>query len=246
MSYERPPEPGTYCIKSVAAPKNLIEACDFNPERVVCSPQVGNAVSNQQWYIQRSGQGYKFKNVKHSVYLSPHSAQPKHGTTIWGSPSHGPVDWTLMRTHEGFLIQYGEEESAIDLHYGLDKTGNPMSLWAVRPQDSAKRWKFERISDDVGGEIAETVEDRIAVLSDQVRKKDVEIATKDAEIVTKDRLLAQKEKEVQELREALQTHHEVSPMVVRAQLAELREKIGIVEGWLKLHEDVLEQRNNTG
>jgi hypothetical protein len=62
----------------------------------------------------------------------------------------------------------------------------------------------------------------------------VEIATKDAEIAKKDRLLAQKEKEVRELQEILQTYREVSPAVVRAQLAELRDKIGGLEYLLKV------------
>jgi curli biogenesis system outer membrane secretion channel CsgG len=48
MAYETPPEPGTYYIKSVAAPKNVVEAYDFNPERIGCSPQTEKAVSNQQ------------------------------------------------------------------------------------------------------------------------------------------------------------------------------------------------------
>ncbi|CUA70053.1 hypothetical protein RSOLAG22IIIB_00398 [Rhizoctonia solani] len=222
MAYENPPNPGTYYIRSVAAPKNVIEVMDMNTERAVCSPKVPKPVLNQQWYIQRSGRGYKIKNVKHDVYLTPHSTRPNYGTVIGTSRVHGPVDWTFVRTHDGFSIQYGEELKLIDLHYGLDVNGNSMHLWSLSPQDAAKRWKFEWISDDVGGEVAENVEDRIATLCDQLQRKEIEIATKNAELAARDQLLARQE---QELRNALQNRYEVSPRAIRAQLATLRANI---------------------
>ncbi|CAE6487901.1 unnamed protein product [Rhizoctonia solani] len=223
MAYERTPEPGTYYIRSVVAPKNVIEILDCNQERAACSPQATEHTSNQKWYIQRSGRGYKIKNVKRGVYLAPHSAQPTHGTIVGTSPSHGPADWNFMRTHDGFAIQYGDEDLSISLHYGMDKPGTPMLLWNVTPQDSFKRWKFDRIGDEVGGEVAETVEDRIAALTDKLREKEKEIAAKD-------RLLAQKG---QELRAALQSHHEVPRrmLTIGSQLAELRDEI---EGLMSL------------
>ncbi|KAH7343643.1 hypothetical protein B0J17DRAFT_185043 [Rhizoctonia solani] len=175
-----------------------------------------------KWYVQRSGRGYKIKNVKHGVYLSSYSTQPKNATPVGTSPSHGPVDWYFLRTHEGFAIQYGEQEVAIDLHYGLDKGGNPMHLWITSPQHPHQRWKFERISDDVGGEVAETTEDRITVLTYQLHKKAAEIAANNAEIEARERLLARKE---QELQDALQSHREVPPQIIQDQLAEMRNKI---------------------
>ncbi|KAG8727421.1 hypothetical protein FRC11_013250 [Ceratobasidium sp. 423] len=219
MPYERRPEPGTYYIQSVAAPKSVIEVPDYNQERVVCSPRATEPqrTLKQQWYIQRSGRDYKIKNIKYGLYLASLSAQPKHGTTIGASPSRGSVDWSMLRTHDGFAIQYGDEDMSITSHYGLDVAENPLFLWNTAPQDSSKRWKFEKISDGVGGEVAETTEDRIAVLRGQLRKKDSEIAIKD-------QLLAQKE---QELRDVLQSHRGglLKASVTEAQLTELRNKI---------------------
>ncbi|CAE6509452.1 unnamed protein product [Rhizoctonia solani] len=222
MAYEKPPQPGTYYIKSVAAPKNVIEVPSYNEERAVCSAQADKPAPHQQWYIQRSGRGYKFKNVKHGVYLASYSTQPKNATPIGTSMTHGPVDWYILRTHEGFVIQYGEKEMAVDLHYGLDKSGNPMHLWCTMPQLAHQRWKFERVSDDVGGGVAETIEDRITALSEQLHKKDVDIAVRDAEITVLGRLLAQKE---QELQDATQGSRKVPPEVVQVQLAEMRNKV---------------------
>ncbi|KDN51128.1 hypothetical protein RSAG8_00757, partial [Rhizoctonia solani AG-8 WAC10335] len=265
MAYENPPNPGTYYIKSVAAPKNVIEVLDFNQERAVCSPKALKPALNQQWHIQRSGRGYKIKNAKHHVYLVPHSAQPNYGTVIGTSLTHGPVDWSFVRTHDGFSIQYGEELKSIDLHCGLDTSGNPVGaetlshkqspraihlihipkihLWGLTPQDPAKRWNFEWISDDVGGEAAETVEDRITVLYDQLQRKDIGMATKNAELVAKDQLLARKD---QELQEALQKRCEVSPRVIRARLAELRVKIEGLERLMTSDAGHPEMPNNIG
>ncbi|CAE6443293.1 unnamed protein product [Rhizoctonia solani] len=234
MAYEKPPQPGTYYIKSVAAPKNVIEVPGYNEERA--------AYLEIEWYVQRSGRGYKIKNVKHGVYLSSYSTQPKNATPVGTSANHGPVDWYILRTHDGFVIQYGEKEMAIDLHYGLDKSGNPMHLWTTSPQLTHHRWKFERIGDDVGGEVAETIEDRITVLSEQLHKKDIEIATRDAEITATERLLARKE---QELQNALQSRREVPPKVIQGQLAEMRNKIEDLKYLVESCGERSEMPNNT-
>ncbi|KAH7343644.1 hypothetical protein B0J17DRAFT_643302 [Rhizoctonia solani] len=117
-----------------------------------------------------------------------------------------------------------------------------MHLWNIGPQEPAKRWKLEQISNDVGGEVAEAVEDRIAVLSDRIRKQEIEIATRDAEIAAKDRLLA---RQVQELQDALQTRCKVPSNVVKAQLAELRAKIEGLERLMSSSRDPPDAPNNT-
>ncbi|CAE6343504.1 unnamed protein product [Rhizoctonia solani] len=247
MAYEKPPEPGTYYIKSVAAPKNVIEILSYNKERAVCSPQNAEKNPNQQWYIQHSGRGYKIKNVKHGLYLTPHSAQPTYGTAIGTSSIHGPVDWVFMRTHDGFAIQYGEEEKAIDLFYGLDNAENSMHLLDIVPQYHNRRWKLERIGDGVGGEVAETVEDRIITLSEQLQKQNIEIAKKNAEIAAKDRLLARKLQEEQKLRDAFNklSYSGTLSKTIQAQLAEVRERIEGLESLVESYANYPELPNDT-
>ncbi|CAE7078691.1 unnamed protein product [Rhizoctonia solani] len=142
-----------------------------------------------------------------------------------------------MRTHDGFTIQYGEENVEIDLHYGLDKSSNTLQLWYTAPSNPNRRWKFERIrsSEEVGGEVAENVEDQIAALSDQLQKAGVEIAAKD-------RLLVQKERELQE---ALKARRELPVKVIESQLAELRQKIEGLEYLVKSYSDHSERPDNT-
>ncbi|KDN51133.1 hypothetical protein RSAG8_00762, partial [Rhizoctonia solani AG-8 WAC10335] len=188
--------------------------------------------------FKSTGRGYKIKNVKYGLYLTPHSTQPENGTVIGASPNQPPKTWSIMRTHDGFTIEYGEDGVEIDLPYGLDKLSNTMHLWFILPNSSSHRWKFEKLSDEVGGEAAETFEDRIAALSDQLQKAGVEIAAKDQllaqkeqELQTaKDQLLAQKE---QELQSALKSRREVPVKAIEAQLAELRQKIEGLEFLVK-------------
>ncbi|KAL5636776.1 hypothetical protein ACGC1H_000673 [Rhizoctonia solani] len=179
------------------------------------------------WATSTIPVGLKIKNVKHGVYLVPHSTQPKNGTVIGASPNEGLKAWSIMRTHDGFTIEYGEDGIEIDLHYGLDKWSNTMHLWNTSPNCPSHRWKFERISNDVGGEVAETVKDRIAALSNQLQRAGIEIAAKD-------RLLAQKEQELQKVQKALKPRREIPVKTIESQLVRLRQMVEGLECLLKV------------
>jgi hypothetical protein len=71
--------------------------------------------------------------------------------------------------------------------------------------------------------VAETTEDQVERLINELRAKDIQIALKDAELAVKDRRLAQKE---QELQAALQSRsRSTAPaQALRIRLAELRQK----------------------
>ncbi|KAB5594644.1 hypothetical protein CTheo_1966 [Ceratobasidium theobromae] len=252
-SYAIPPNPGTYYIVSVAAPKNVIEVPSCNEERVVCSSR--NNEPNQQWYLQRSGRGYKIKNMKYGVYLA--TGGSKYGSPIGTSPV--PTSWTLMRTHEGYSIQYGDEDKVVDLHYGLDFEGNVMHIRPVGGSPAHRRWKFEHIrfvgfsglihyysilkanSDDVGGEEAETIEDQVEHLHQQLRAKNIQIALKDAELASKDRQLAQQKRELQA---ALRSRSEGQSQLLQAKIAELHQRVGELEQLVLAMDD--EQRSERG
>ncbi|CAE7078610.1 unnamed protein product [Rhizoctonia solani] len=152
-------------------------------------------------------------------------------------PNQGLKPWSIMRTHDGFTIQYGEEKVEIDLHYGLDRWSNMLHLLDTAPNIPNRRWKFEKIrsSDEVGGEVVENLEDQVAALSEQLRKAGAEIAAKD-------RLLVQKERELQE---ALKARRELPVKVIESQLAELRQKIEGLEYLVKSYSDYSERPDST-
>ncbi|CAE6496447.1 unnamed protein product [Rhizoctonia solani] len=140
-----------------------------------------NDSSNRQlWHIQHFGKGYKIKNAMHSVYLS--APNSKVGSVV--ETSTRPTMWNIMRTHDGFAIQYGEENGVIDLHYGRPEWA---SVLYMVPLDSCKwsgrRWCFVRKSDDVGGEIPETVEDQVGHLRNQIALNHAELAVRDRQII---------------------------------------------------------------
>ncbi|CAE6517490.1 unnamed protein product [Rhizoctonia solani] len=110
IPYAKPPSPGTYLITSRAVPGNCIDIHPRNETRAVCSP--GDGSDRQLWHIQRFGKGYKIKNLMHNVYLSASSS--RENTVV--ETSTRPTMWNFVRTHDGYAIQYGEEDGIIDLH----------------------------------------------------------------------------------------------------------------------------------
>ncbi|EUC62335.1 hypothetical protein RSOL_417180 [Rhizoctonia solani AG-3 Rhs1AP] len=186
--YAKPPSPGTYTIASRAVPSNCLEIHPRNETRAVCSP--GDGSNRQLWHIQRFGKGYKIKNAMHNVYLSASSS--RENTVV--ETSTRPTMWNLVRTHDGYAIQYGEEDGIIDLHGGHNTCASVLYLASLDGIKLApRRWSFVHKSDDTGGEIPETIEDQVDYLRNQ-------IAINHAELAAKDRLLAEKQRELQELR----------------------------------------------
>ncbi|KDN51126.1 hypothetical protein RSAG8_00755, partial [Rhizoctonia solani AG-8 WAC10335] len=186
--YANPPKPGTYLIASRAAPGNCIEVHPRNEGRAVCSASDGS--NRQLWHIQRFGKGYKIKNAMHNMYLS--ALNGREGTVV--ETSTRPTMWNLVRTHGGFAIQYGEEDGVVDLHYCRPEWASVLCVVSLDSCEwSGRRWNFVHKSDDVGGEIAETVDDQVDRLNNQ-------IAVKDAELAAMGRQLAEQRRELQELR----------------------------------------------
>ncbi|CEL59698.1 hypothetical protein RSOLAG1IB_03631 [Rhizoctonia solani AG-1 IB] len=157
VPYEDPPKPGAYFIANRAVPKNYIEIHPDNQRRAVCSPDA--PVPRQMWYIQRFGKGYKIKNAKYADHVESDE------------------------DHDGFAIQYGEEDGVIDLYCGHTE---PASALYIAKLDScnhaSRRWHFLCKSNDVGEEMAETIEDQIADLQSQIARKDEELSQQEREL----------------------------------------------------------------
>ncbi|KAG8694217.1 hypothetical protein FRC08_008626 [Ceratobasidium sp. 394] len=190
-AYPQPPKPGTYRITSVATKTTVLQVLDFNRSRVASYKWADTP--NQHWFIQYSGRGYKIKNRQHGVYLA--ASTNKSGTIVGTSLT--PTVWNLMRTHAGFAIQYGEADLFIDLHYGFPNDGNVVMLWGSGDLPERRRWMFDRISDDTGGEIVDTNKDEIDHLKQQLEMKDAQLALQAEELSKlKDQLLAEKDRTI--------------------------------------------------
>ncbi|KAG8715700.1 hypothetical protein FRC08_010256 [Ceratobasidium sp. 394] len=182
-AYELTPKPGTYRIASVAT-NTVIEVLSFNQDRAVAS--AWRDEPNQRWFVQYLGRGYKIKNCQYGSYLAAPSS--KEATVV--GISDIPTTWSLIRTHAGFVsIQYGEEDRVIDLHHAIPHDCNILQLWNLWDCPAHRRWNFERISDDTGGEIAETIEDQVKQLTQELMEKNERLALQAEELAEKDRML---------------------------------------------------------
>ncbi|KAG9122320.1 hypothetical protein FRC07_001364 [Ceratobasidium sp. 392] len=172
-----------------------------------------------KWFIQQSGRGYKIKNCKYGVYLSAPNGQM--GTVVGASET--PMVWTMLRTHAGFLIQYGEEDSVIDMRFGTTNQEDVMVLWKSDGCPDARRWSFEHMSNDTGGEKVDPIEDEseIGRLKRELAKQRAQLVLKDHEIAEKDQQLAEqasllsrretlnKDNTLAEIRKEIKELHEV-------------------------------------
>lgn len=181
-------EPGTYRITNVAG-GTAIAVPDSNVWDIVCWGK--NNSKNQQWFAQRSGDGYRFKNCRHGGYLAI-------SETRMNAPLYSawyPTTWKLIQNsddHNMYIMKCGDVNLVIDLdNYGAGNNGNHLHVW---PQDHwvpQKRWRFERLSDDTGDE-EYRLKKEVAEKNEQLAEKVRQLASKDKDITSKGQQLAEK------------------------------------------------------
>ncbi|KAG8713181.1 hypothetical protein FRC09_019006 [Ceratobasidium sp. 395] len=77
-------------------------------------------------------------------------------------------------TEDTYGTRY-EEDMVVTLHYGMSIEGNIVLLWQSAGLSDDRRWIFERISDDVDGEVAETIDDEIERLKLELETRNAQI-----------------------------------------------------------------------
>ncbi|QRW25182.1 carbohydrate esterase family 9 protein [Rhizoctonia solani] len=137
-------EPGTYRIINIARKKAL--RVPDESTNTITSWQVQDE-PNQKWFIQRAGNGYRFKNCGHGKYLSVHNTQC-NSQVYHGSPT----TWKIIpRTSSGYLIQLEAVDRVLDLH---DR--GEVYIWPANDVEPQKVWDFERLGCETGDESKET------------------------------------------------------------------------------------------
>ncbi|KAG8747438.1 hypothetical protein FRC10_001109 [Ceratobasidium sp. 414] len=143
--------------------------------------------------------------------------------------------WTLLRTEAGFTIQYEEEDSVVNLHHASAVDGNVVSgqfdvhLLLCKSGDCPphRRWKFEHISDDTGGEIDETIENEVDCLKRELGEKNAQLALQTEELTKKDQQLAEKDRML--VIQAAALHQMGSPACTAGKMAEVYGKLERIE-----------------
>ncbi|KAG8692942.1 hypothetical protein FRC08_009438 [Ceratobasidium sp. 394] len=186
-----PVQPGTYRIVSVASSTCIISHGNWN---AVCWRKLDN--KNQQWYVQRSGEGYRIKNCSTGLYLVISDAGV-HAKVCCG---RYPTTWELnqgMKDHDMYTIKYPDCDRVVDLHEGAGHDGNELHMHPQGGWLACKRWRFERLSDDTGEEEQKLIQE-LQSKSKQIDEKDRRIQEQNAQLTERNCSLAEKDQQLAE------------------------------------------------
>ncbi|KAL5638158.1 hypothetical protein ACGC1H_005011 [Rhizoctonia solani] len=140
-------QPGTYIIVNLTN-KTAITNNDLG---VVGWRKVDSR--NQQWFIQNSGEGYRFKNVASGGYLAVASTVDQNCDLYC---SGYPTTWALVSNpeHKGhglYGVMMGDTDRILDLSDGADGTKIYAFSHSLHKGSTGHRvWIFERVNDEAG------------------------------------------------------------------------------------------------
>ncbi|KAG8694277.1 hypothetical protein FRC08_008589, partial [Ceratobasidium sp. 394] len=146
------------------------------------------------WFVQRSGDGYRFKNCQHENFLAVANTDP-HSLVY---ASRFPTTWVLLKVNDGYLIQYAGNNRVLDLHWGWGNNGNEIHIWPAVGENANKIWKFERLSDDAGEELPASFRERADRLTQDLDTQTQNLARKDEKIALLEQELANLRREAEE------------------------------------------------
>ncbi|KAF8608034.1 hypothetical protein BDV93DRAFT_519107 [Ceratobasidium sp. AG-I] len=216
-------EPGTYRIVNVAS-DTAITVPHHNRWDVVGWERHGDR--NQRWFVQRSGEGYQFKNCQYGYYMAV--VEPK-----WNARpflSQYPTSWQLVQNRDDYNM-YIIKCAGIDRVIELDKcgsrhNGNNLQLLSQDNWVSYKRWRFERLSDETGDEAGE-LRSQLGEMRQQLASKDQELAQTQSQLFEKSTLLEQSQIALRQAEAALRARDE--PLQQQTEMADLRERMERME-----------------
>ncbi|KAJ1308812.1 hypothetical protein OPQ81_004500 [Rhizoctonia solani] len=190
-------EPGTYHIAN-GLTGTVLQVSEHDHAKVVSWQLVtGEEKLEQQWYLERSGGGYVFKNRKHNdLYLSVASTD----THALVTASKYPSTWNFVKIGERYGIKLGEHDKLLDLHFGRQANGTEIHIW---PSDGSSKqtWELVRISkphQEKGAPPHKEQEDNRA----EILEKELEQLKGD--MAKRDRQIAEHEDTIRQLRADLE------------------------------------------
>jgi len=233
-------KPGTYRVMNVAS-GTALAIPENNVWDVVGWERNDN--KNQQWFAQRSGEGYRFKNSEYGHYLAI-------SNTCVQAPLYAgryPTSWQLIQNqedHNMYILKCGDVDLVIDLDdYGAGHNGNHIHAYAQEHWVPQKRWRLERLSDETGDDEWRLTKE-VAEKNEQLVSKDQQLTTKIDELASKERHIIEMDKQTAELSEQLASKDEELAHVRQ----ELVEKSALLEQSRRNLEDkaLQQQKENAG
>lgn len=241
-------QPGTYRIISGIA-GTAMQVLDQDPSEVV-TWQLHEG-DNQHWVVQRSGDGYTFKNGRHGLYLATRSSE--NHSQIYAS--RYPITWVLPRINEGYWIQFPNTTQLFNLHCGWTTNGNKIHLFCVdyNGHNNYSTWRFEYLSDETG-EMQGTVVQEENVRQRQDLNTLVELlADKERQLSEQRTLASQLEGSVRQLQEIIKAKDETLAYAyksneetnrLREQQNQLQNEVASLQAKMDRFEDSMSQTIN--
>ncbi|KEP53777.1 ricin-type beta-trefoil lectin domain protein [Rhizoctonia solani 123E] len=197
-------KPGTYRILNALA-GTAIQTSDDDPTKVVAWEQHGG--ENQQWLLQRSGEGYQLQNRRHHVYLAVCNTD-NHALVY---ASRYPTTWVFLKSGGNYIIQFADRNRVLDLHNGLGHNGNEIHIWNVDGNNMAHRtWRLERLGDDSGNKELTGIQEEIANKNKELLQLQGELSTAKQELSDLHSLLYQRDETIRQLQQDLKLKEEAS------------------------------------
>ncbi|KAF8607887.1 hypothetical protein BDV93DRAFT_519873 [Ceratobasidium sp. AG-I] len=218
--------PGRYRIISELA-GTAIQVSEHDHNKVVTWEK--HEGENQQWFVQKSGSGYRFKDCQHGHYL----AVPSTDNHALVYASRFPTTWVLLKSGDCHIIQYPGSKQVFDLHYGWKTNGNEIHLWHTGG-DNNTTWRLECIGDDTGEELPEPFLKEIDRLKQDLVEMRKDMTQKDRMLAEQAELLSRQESTILQLGQDLKSKSEELFQVrqgneetiqLRKQQAELKDEL---------------------
>lgn len=227
-------QPGTYRIISGVA-GTAIEVSNYDYNKIVAW-QIHEG-ENQQWFLQRSGAGFRFQNRRHGTFLSVSSTDVQ--SLVYAS--RFPTTWIFLKRGDSYLIQYADNDRVLDLHNGWATNGNEIH---IRQGDETlcKIWRLERLSDDTGEVLPDIFQEEGARLKRELHDKTESLSLKELELAEQREDVAEKTRELTRTKDELsKREHQLSEQ--RTLLSQREDTIRQLQQELKAKDEALYNTN---
>ncbi|CUA78355.1 DNA double-strand break repair Rad50 ATPase [Pyrococcus abyssi GE5] [Rhizoctonia solani] len=203
-------EPGTYRIFNALA-GTAIQVSDHDPTKVVAWEQHDG--ENQQWFLQRSGEGYQLQNRRHRAYLSVCNTD-NHALVY---ASRYPTTWVFLKSSGNYIVQFADRNRVLDLHNGLGTNGNEIHIWNVDGNNMAHRtWRLERLGDDFGNKELTGIQEEIVTKNEEISRLQGELSMAKQELSELHSLLYHRDETIRQLQQDLKLKNETPSHVHEA------------------------------
>ncbi|CAE6513766.1 unnamed protein product [Rhizoctonia solani] len=195
-------EPGFYRISN-AREGTAIQVSEHDPTQVITWKRDDG--ENQQWYLQRSGQGYQLQNRYYDAYLAVFNTDNRG--QIYAS--RYPTTWVFLKYNGNYIIQLADKNRALDLHCGSGHNGNVLHLYNQDGSHMPHRiWKLERLGNDAGNKEPPEAGEETANINKELLQMQDELSSAKNELSELRSLLRQRDETIHRLQQDVKSKEE--------------------------------------